>query len=94
MDVLRATHHKVPGAVEIRFTDGTLAREYVEDPKGSRGNPLTDREIADKFRALTRPIAGGAADRIIDLVLEGSLDSPGNELTRAVRRAWTLAEAS
>jgi 2-methylcitrate dehydratase PrpD len=94
MDVLRATHHKVPGAVEIRFTDGTLAREYVEDPKGSRGNPLTDRDLADKFRALTRPIAGGAADRIIDLVLEGPLDSPSNELTRAVQRAWTLAEAS
>ncbi|MFB3816562.1 MAG: MmgE/PrpD family protein [Candidatus Methylomirabilales bacterium] len=96
MDVLRATRHKVPGAVEIRFTDGSVAREYVEDPKGSRDNPLTDSQLADKFRGLTRQVAGEAADRIIHLVLEGAPDSPSTDLIAAVQQASNVrgAEAS
>jgi 2-methylcitrate dehydratase PrpD len=89
MDALRATRHKVPGAVEIRLTDGTVAREYVEDPKGSRGNPLTDRELAGKFRGLTAHVAEGVADRIIDLVLEGSAESPSTALTAIAQHAWS-----
>jgi 2-methylcitrate dehydratase PrpD len=92
MDLLRATRHKVPGAVEIRFTDGTAAQEYVEDPKGSRDNPLTDSELADKFRGLTREGLGEAAERIVDLVLEGSLDSPVRELIGAVEHASRMGD--
>jgi 2-methylcitrate dehydratase PrpD len=87
MDVLRATRHKVPGAVEIRLTDGTAVQEYVEDPKGSRDSPLTDSELSDKFRGLTLDVVG-AADRMVDLVLEGSLDSPITELIAAIEDAW------
>jgi 2-methylcitrate dehydratase PrpD len=91
MDVLRATRHKVPGLVEITFTDGTTVREYVEDPKGSRDNPLTDRELAEKFRGLTRNLIGDAADRIVRLVLEGALETPIKELAEAVEGAWRTA---
>jgi 2-methylcitrate dehydratase PrpD len=94
MDVLRATRHKVPGAVEITFTDGTAAREYVEDPKGSRDNPLTDGELAEKFRGLTRHVLGNAVDRIVHFVLEGSPESPVKELTAAVEAAWRAGDGA
>ena len=84
MDLLRAAHHKVPGEVEIAFTDGRVAREYVEDPKGSRGNPLTDAELADKFRRLTQGIVGSdAADRLANLVLGAAPETPIRELVAA-----------
>ncbi len=94
MDVLRANRHKVPGAVEIRFTDGTLAREYVEDPKGSRDNPLTDEELGAKFRGLACDAGAPAVDRLLDLVLAGSLDSPIAGLMLALEGAWESARAA
>ena len=91
MDVLRATRHKVPGEVEIAFADGRVLREYVEDPKGSRGNPLTDAELADKFRRLTRNSVGPeSADRLVDLVLGGAPETPIHDLIAAVTESGQL----
>ncbi len=85
MDLLRATQHKVPGEVTVEWTDGTTTREYVEDPKGSRFNPLEDEELAQKFRRLTESSIGpGPAGRLIELILDGRLDSPVKELIGAL----------
>ena len=93
MDVLRATRHKVPGEVEIAFTDGAILREYVADPKGSRGNPLTDAELADKFRGLTHNIIGPeSTDRLVDLILQGSLDTPVGDLIAVAAEGGRVAE--
>ena len=86
MDVLRRTQHKVPGEVTVEWTDGTSTREYVEDPKGSRLQPLTDAEVAHKFRQLAGAVRGPASvDRVIELVLFGNSDTPVQALRDLLR---------
>ena len=81
MDRLRATQHKVPGEVSVEWIDGTTSREYVEDPKGSRLQPLTTDELVVKFRRLAEPTIGpGSADRLVDCILDGRLDAPATPL--------------
>jgi 2-methylcitrate dehydratase PrpD len=85
MDVLRRTQHKVPGEVTVEWTDGTTTREYVEDPKGSRLQPLTDAEVTQKFRQLAGAAMGPASvDRVIDLILDGRPETPVQTLTDAL----------
>ena len=87
MDVLRRTQHKVPGEVTVEWTDGTTTREYVEDPKGSRLQPLTDAEVTRKFRQLAGAAIGPASvDRVIDLILDGRSETPVQTLTHALMR--------
>ncbi len=77
MDHLRATEHKVPGEVTVEWTDGTTTREYVEDPKGSRLQPLTNDELVKKFQRLAGTVLGpGPAERLVNLILDGRLDAP------------------
>jgi 2-methylcitrate dehydratase PrpD len=81
MDRLRATQHKVPGEVSVEWADGTITREYVEDPKGSRHQPLTDDELIQKFRRLAEPAIGPRpAGHLVDLVLNGRLEEPARGL--------------
>ncbi|HXZ43921.1 MAG TPA: MmgE/PrpD family protein [archaeon] len=81
MDRLRATQHKVPGEVTVEWIDGTTSREYVEDPKGSRLQPLTTDELVTKFRRLAgRTIGFGTADHLVDRILDGHLDAPVTSL--------------
>ncbi len=85
MDRLRATEHKVAGEVTVEWTDGTTTQEYVEDPKGSRLHPLTTDELAKKFRRLAGSAIGpGPAERLVDFILEGSLDAPVKALIGAL----------
>jgi len=77
MDRLRATQHKVPGEVTVEWADGTITREYVEDPKGSRHQPLTDDELVEKFQRLAGSAIGPRpAGQLVDLVLNGRMDAP------------------
>lgn len=43
---------KVPCRVEIRTKSGRDLVAHVEYPRGHSGNPMTDEEVSDKFRAL------------------------------------------
>ncbi len=86
MDVLRRAQHKVPGDVTVEWTDGTSTREYVEDPKGSRLRPLTDAELTHKFRQLAGAALGpGSVDRVVELILSGSADTPVQVLMDVLR---------
>ena len=46
--------HVRPARVEIRLKSGELLTETVERPRGGFDNPLTETELAEKFRTLAR----------------------------------------
>jgi 2-methylcitrate dehydratase PrpD len=62
-----------PGRVRLKLADG---RSYVHEiiiPKGERGNPMSTREIEEKFCSLAGPVIGDPRARaVIDEV--GALD--------------------
>ena len=51
--------------ITIRTTDGKEFTKQLDFPKGDPRNPLTDREIEEKFSALASPIMGKAAQKKI-----------------------------
>jgi 2-methylcitrate dehydratase PrpD len=73
--------------VEVETRDGRVLRDRVENPRGHWDNPLSDRELRDKFMALAGPALGPAAKRAADLV--GELERPGalRALLAALRAA-------
>lgn len=56
------TQDSLPRGVSCRMVvtlaDGREFEEQVDDPKGSVGNPMTDEDLADKFRHLAGPVLG------------------------------------
>ncbi|MCJ7630498.1 MAG: MmgE/PrpD family protein, partial [Longimicrobiales bacterium] len=55
--------------VTIKTTDGREFAKQLDYPKGDPRNPLTDREIEEKFDALASPILSvGARQRVKDAV--------------------------
>ncbi len=74
-----------PVAVELRMRDGQLIRRRGDTIKGSRDEPLTDREMLDKVRgcfAFGLEAAPVAADRLAEVVLsiENAPDAAGRIL--------------
>jgi 2-methylcitrate dehydratase PrpD len=63
-DLARAFPAKTSARVTLRTARGTYACA-VEFPKGNPENPLTDVELADKFRSLAGPVIGDAAARAL-----------------------------
>jgi 2-methylcitrate dehydratase PrpD len=61
-------------------------QEYVEDPKGSRENPLSDADLGTKFRQLTGDVIGPAsADRAVQMVMAGAPHTPIRDLLAVAR---------
>jgi 2-methylcitrate dehydratase len=55
--------------VSIHTTDGREFTRQLDYPKGDPRNPLTDREVEEKFEALAEPVLSKAARRkVIDAV--------------------------
>jgi len=55
--------------VTIRTTDGCELTRQLDYPKGDPRNPLTDREVEEKFEALAEPVLSPSARRkVIDTV--------------------------
>jgi len=55
--------------VEIEAVDGSKNHAFVEFPKGSPENPMSDAEVDAKFHAMVDPVTGAAhAQKIIDAV--------------------------
>ena len=53
--------------VKITTTDGRSFEKQLDFPKGDPRNPLTDKEVEEKFEALAEPVLSKAArQRIID----------------------------
>jgi 2-methylcitrate dehydratase len=76
-----------PSIVEIVMKDGPKYRVRINVPKGSVENPMTWREVQDKFSSLTRDsIDEKNADAIIELVanLENVRDVA--EITRLMKK--------
>lgn len=58
-----------PSEVTLRLKDGSEYTAIVDFAKGSLGNPLTEKELRDKFRILAGSVLPQAAvEKIIDLV--------------------------
>ncbi len=49
--------------VTIRATDGREFAKQLDYPKGDPRNPLTDREVEEKFEALAAPVLSAAAQK-------------------------------
>lgn len=47
-----------PGRATVKTSDGRSWTHEVAIPKGERGNPMSTREIEEKFRALAGPVIG------------------------------------
>jgi 2-methylcitrate dehydratase PrpD len=54
-----------PARVEVRLRTGQVLSETVERPRGGFDNPLTEDELADKFRSLANHVLPN--DAIVDL---------------------------
>lgn len=58
----------IPNDITITCTDGTVARQRVDYPRGHAQNPMTDEEVVAKFRRLADGvISEREADRILNL---------------------------
>jgi 2-methylcitrate dehydratase len=56
-------------AVKITSTDGRVFEKTMDFPKGDPRNPLSDREIEEKFHALAEPIMpADARNKLIDAI--------------------------
>jgi 2-methylcitrate dehydratase len=49
--------------VTIHTADGRALQRQLDYPKGDPRNPLTDREVEEKFEALARPVLSQASRR-------------------------------
>lgn len=59
-----------PGRVSVRLRDGRMLSKQVDYPKGDPRNPLSDDELARKFRRLSaRTLTPAQQERLIDVAL-------------------------
>lgn len=57
------------GVAKVTLKDGQSFEQRVLDPKGEVENPMTDEDLAHKFRSNCEPMVGKAkCDRVLDLV--------------------------
>ncbi|TDR93189.1 MmgE/PrpD family protein [Enterovirga rhinocerotis] len=68
-DLTRLYPEKFPAEVTVRMADGREFREAMFYPKGDPSNPLSDVELATKFRTNVEPVLGkGRADAVEGLI--------------------------
>jgi len=60
---------KWPSRVEIELRNGTRYEGYCEYPKGDPENPISERELIEKFNKLSGTMLKNERDKIVDLVL-------------------------
>lgn len=75
---------KMTTIIEVELHDGTVVRGAADFGKGSPANPMSDAELAEKFRecAAWGGVDPGQAGRILDLVWRIETLTDTNELTR------------
>lgn len=64
--VADAALHEDAARVRVRLKDGRVVERFVEHALGSLARPMSDRDLEDKFRALSAPIL---AQEAVDAVL-------------------------
>ena len=76
-------------ALEIRLSDGRAYRAESRPPKGHPKNPLSRRELEDKFRECAGPyLAPRSIERIIDSVRSMETVRSVSAMTAGFRRAF------
>jgi len=88
-DAEAAGFDKMTTIVEVELTDGTKVQGSADFGKGSPANPMTDAELADKFRQCAEwgGLDAQRAQQIIDLVWHIDELPDVNDLTRLLRNA-------
>jgi len=67
---MEITEGKGRCSVKVVFTDGTVKEAVIRAIKGAPDNPMSEKELQDKFRANTRALfSESRLNRIIDLLL-------------------------
>ena len=73
------------GRVEVTTRQGAVLQGRIDEPKGDPGNPLSDAELEDKFRANVEPVFGAAqAIRLRDAILRLADGGPVGALSAAM----------
>jgi 2-methylcitrate dehydratase PrpD len=57
-----------PGRVRVELKDGRSLTHEVLAPKGDSANPMTQREIEEKFLTLAEPVLGDRAQSVVDVI--------------------------
>ncbi|MBA3420174.1 MAG: MmgE/PrpD family protein, partial [Geodermatophilaceae bacterium] len=71
--------------VTIRLADGSVRSAEVTGSRGDPACPLTDRELAEKFRQFARPVLGTARSDRIEGAVAGLIDNgPAHALLEEV----------
>ena len=68
-ELTRLYPQKWPSRVEIELRNGKRYSGYCEYPKGEPENPISERELIEKFNKLCGTMPKNERDRIMDLVL-------------------------
>ncbi|MEM2094808.1 MAG: hypothetical protein QXI32_05875, partial [Candidatus Bathyarchaeia archaeon] len=56
--------------VKVKMKDGRSLQETVDSPKGSKNNPVSAEEVAQKFRDCASHALKEKAGNVIDMVLK------------------------
>jgi aconitate decarboxylase len=75
--------------LDMQFTDGTMASEVVEAPRGSEQTFASEADVVEKFRKLARgAVADAQAERIVELTLRcDKLDDVGTLVSALARQS-------
>jgi 2-methylcitrate dehydratase PrpD len=88
MEAIRLGQHKSAARVEVVYRDGTRAAAEVRDARGHQGNPLSRREVLDKFLGLAGGALGAArAEAVCATIIEGPAGMPLRDLFASLGEA-------
>jgi 2-methylcitrate dehydratase PrpD len=89
----RLSHTEAVAVATLR--DGRTIREHVTAATGTPENPMSDRELQEKFLDLVQPVIGvDAGHRVIDTIMHlESLDDVGDLITLCVRNSASPTDA-
>jgi 2-methylcitrate dehydratase PrpD len=57
-----------PGRVRMTLNDGRSVTHEVLCPKGESANPMSEREVEDKFLTLAAPVLAKRAQSVVEIV--------------------------
>lgn len=87
-DAEAAGFDKMTTIIEVELDDGTVIKGSADFGKGSPANPMSDAELADKFRqcAAWGGLDGDQTKTVLDLAWRIETIEDIGELTRHLRR--------
>jgi 2-methylcitrate dehydratase PrpD len=74
-----------PSRVTVHLTDGTMRERQVDTALGAPDNPMSDRELEEKFMDIAAPKLGARARSLSDLIMNGEGEPLQQVLTLLTR---------